>query len=225
MGIISMYIRHQVEKNISKYSHSRLSSILAPTGPYAIKFVDSQWAKDYESPTQLYISNSPSQTWGTATYITPITFPLSSALYGRIGLVTEFDPSAWRIFDATTSKGKRAYIRWARTQPVYQELLLSIHSIYANHILRDKFREEFKIDCVLFHPDQKADAHTDLVNDIWMAVTDWNYGGYIDTGYSSRLSKARFTVLIDEDFKRDEEWGLPAHTAPRLIEESTSSMI
>jgi len=38
---------------------------------------------------------------GTAAYVTPLAFPLSSALYGRIGIVCEFDPTTWRVFDAT----------------------------------------------------------------------------------------------------------------------------
>lgn len=220
MGIVGAVIKALVNKHITVYNGSRLESLLRTTGPYAIKFVDSRWAKDYERPEKLFISDSPSQTWGTATYVTPISFPLSSALYGRIGLVTEFDPSGWRIYDATTRRGKSAYIRWAKTQPIYQELLLSVHSIYANQILKNKFREQFNIDCVLFHPDQMADTHTDPVRDIWMAVTDWTSPGVINTEFSNRLSRARFTVLIDEEFKRTES-GLPAHVAPRQIEEVT----
>jgi hypothetical protein len=34
-----------------------------------------------------------------------------------------------------------------------------------------------------------------------MAVTDWNTDGSIDSTMSARLSQAKFTVLIDEEFR------------------------
>jgi hypothetical protein len=151
----------------------------------------------------LKISETPALTWGTATYVTPLTFPLSSALYGRIGLVTDFDPGGWRIFDATSPAARMAYIRWVQAQPVFSDLVLTVHSTYANHMLRNQFREDFRIDCVLFHTDQEAEIHTDRSQHVWMAVTDWaGLPGVrrIGSQMSARLAHARFTVLLDEDF-------------------------
>src|SRR5258706_830905 len=97
ISMIAKRIRDTVERNLVGYSQSRLGGLLAPFGNYAIKFVNSSWAAHYQTPQLLKVSATPALTWGTATYVTPVAFPLSSALYGRIGLVSDFDPTAWRI--------------------------------------------------------------------------------------------------------------------------------
>ncbi len=216
-------IRKLVENEITDYGKSQLAQLVDQYGPCAIKFVQSKWAEHYATPHPLKISETPALTWGTATYVTPIAFPLSSALYGRIGLVTDFDASNWRIFDATRPSARTAYVRWARSQPIYSELLLTVHSTHANHLLRNQFREHFKIDCVLFHPDQEAEIHTDRAQHIWMAVTDWAKNGSIETGMSQRLSNARFVILIDEDFVLEDR-GLPVQVSHRQIERVTETI-
>lgn len=221
--MIGVSISRSVEKEIRDFSSSRLASLVSRYGPYAIKFVQSRWAATYELPRQLKISETPALTWGTATYVTPIAFPLSSALYGRIGLVTDFDASGWRVFDATTPSGRREYVRWAKAQPIYEDLLLTVHSTHANHLLRNQFREQFHVDCVLFHPDQEAESHTDRFHHLWMAVTDWTSSGIIQNGMSQRLRNARFTVLIDEDFRLQDQ-GLPIQVAERQIERITARL-
>ena len=213
-----------VEREIVDYYASRLCALVSQAGPYAIKFVASRWAQTYAIPSALKISNRPAQTWGTATYVTPLAFPLSSALYGRVGLVTEFDPRGWRVFDATRASARLAYVQWARAQPAYQDLLLTVHSTHSNHVLRNQFREDFRIDCVLFHPDQEAEIHTDRGRHVWMAVTDWTHDDRIDGDMSKRLGQARFTVLIDEDFPLETN-GLPVQTAPRQLERVTEKIL
>ena len=88
-SIISRAIIDAVQREIEPYENSRLRGFVYDHGPYVIKFVQSKWAERYAVPRQLKISETPALTWGTATYVTPLAFPLSSALYGRIGLVTE----------------------------------------------------------------------------------------------------------------------------------------
>lgn len=210
-----------VEQHIRSYEKSRLARLVGDAGgPYAIKFVKSQWATSYLTPTRLKVSETPALTWGTATYVTPLAFPLSSALYGRIGLVTDFDPSGWQVFDATDPAARMAYVQWVQVQPIFSDLVLTVHSTHANHFLRNKFREDFKIDCVLFHPDQEAELHTDRRRHVWMAVTDWTPDGKIDAFMSARLQNARFTVLLDEDFVLEAN-GLPIQQAERQIESAT----
>jgi len=218
----STRITRQVEGEIEAYEDSQLHNLVSDHGEYVIKFVQSRWASHYTTPKKLKISETPALTWGTATYVTPLAFPLSSALYGRIGLVTDFSPHGWRVFDATKPSARAAYVAWARSQPSYSELLLTVHSTHANHLLRNRFRERFRIDCVLFHPDQEAEVHTDSSHHIWMAVTDWNARHRIRTTMSDRLSRARFTVLLDEDFDL-EDGGLPIQVAPRKIERVTAT--
>jgi hypothetical protein len=74
-----------------------------------------------------------------------------------------------------------------------------VHSTYTNHVLRNDFRRRFNIDCVLFRPDQAAELHTDVLNDTWLLVTDWDAGEIVTT-FSRRLVDAKFTILIDEEF-------------------------
>jgi hypothetical protein len=222
--LIGSAIRSAVEREIVEFRQSRLANLVQATGPYAIKFVNTRWASQYVTPSPLKISDTPLQTWGTATYVTPMAFPLSSALYGRIGLVTDFNPNGWRVFDATKPSARLAYVSWVRTQAAFSELVLTVHSTRANQFLRNKFRYDFNIDCVLFNPDQEAEIHTDRGQHVWMAVTDWADRGQIDCTMSGRLANARFTVLLDEDFLLEEN-GLPIRSAERRIERVTETIL
>jgi len=219
--MISDLVHAEVEAEIIDYNQSPLSVLVNRYGNYIIKFVNSRWADHYLTPKKLKVSTTPALTWGTATYVTPLAYPLSSALYGRIGLVSEFDPSGWRIFDATRPSAQSAYLKWVQSQPAYADLLLTVHSTISNHTMRNLFRETFRIDCVVFHPDQEAEVHTDRGQHVWMAVTDWMPNGTIDPGFSGRFSNARFTVLIDEDFQLQDPQGLPIQKAMRQIERAT----
>lgn len=220
--LIAPKLRSEIEQTIRTYDQSQLKSLVDTHGPYVIKFVQSKWAQHYLNAQQLKISEAPALTWGTATYVTPLAFPLSSALYGRIGLVTQFDPTGWRIFDATNPFNRKLYVQWVEAQPAFEELVTSVHSTIANHSFRNKFRTDFKIDCVLFHPDQEAEYYTDLIQHIWMAVTDWTGSGVIENQMSRRLNAAKFTVLIDEDFLlKEDKWDLPIRKAHRQIEAAT----
>ena len=137
--MVGTSILQAVERTIKSYKGSRLAQLVDDGGgPYAIKFVKSRWAANYVSPTRLKISETPALTWGTATYVTPLAFPLSSALYGRVGLVTKFDPAGWRVFDATDPAARMAYVRWVRVQPAFSDLVLTVHSTRANHFLRNE---------------------------------------------------------------------------------------
>jgi hypothetical protein len=224
-ALLDPAIADAVEHVIDSYDDSRLRELVdeSDVEPLVIKFVSSRWAAEYATPQQLKISATPALTWGTATYVTPILYPLSSALYGRIGLVTDFEPGGWRIFDATRPVARRVYLRWVRAQANYDDLVMTVHSTFANHELRNKFRRDFAIDCVLFHPDQNAELHTHVDSDIWMAVTDWKDGSddELESEFSARLAHARFTVLMDEDFDLVDAGDLPIRIAPRKIEPTT----
>jgi hypothetical protein len=220
--LIGNDLREAILDSIEDYSFSKLKPLVDQHGMYVIKFVQSQWARHYTTPKPLKVSETPALTWGTATYVTPLAFPLSSALYGRIGLVTSYDPGNWKIFDATDPYRRMLYIKWVEAQPAFEELVTSVHSTIANHTFRNKFRQDFKIDCVMFHPDQEAEYHTDMQQHIWLAVTDWQSNGIIENGMSSRLNNARFTVLIDEDFLlKEQKWDLPVKKSSRQIEAAT----
>lgn len=218
-------LRREIESAITEFSGSQLEALVLSTGenPMAVKFVDSQWAVNYATSSPLKISERPALTWGTGTYVSPLACPLSSVLYGRLGIVAEFDPTHWRIFDATRRASRVAYTKWVRQQPAFRDLLMTAHSTAANHDLRNTFRTDFRIDCVLFRPDQEADLYADLASDVWMLVTDWTPSARIDTTFSTRLVRPRFTILIDEEFDLVTNGGLPIARAPRKIEATTAN--
>jgi hypothetical protein len=177
-----------------------------------IKYVSPESANTYNQPGQkLFISQTPGFTWGRATYVTPLAFPVSTAIFGRVGVVATFDPHVhpgdreWHTFDTTIVDHERLYLRWLQTRPLYRRFALTAHSGYISQMLRDEFRLNYDIDCVLFRPDQSNPRYTRTRSDVWMAVSDWHDmpGGQktIATGYSDRLWQARLTVVIEEEFK------------------------
>lgn len=218
-------IRNRVEDSIQPFAGSRLEQVLESVdGEHlAIKFISSRWASSYAAPAPLRISSTPALTWGTATYVTPIAYPLSSALYGRAGIVASFDPTMWTIFDATEPASRNTCVAWAQAQPEYPDLVTTVHSTVTNHTLRNRFRTDFKIDCVVFRPDQEADLHTDRNSHIWVAVSepDIDPAKPFDSG---RFTDGRLTVLIDEDFPTEDD-GLPIRVARRMIEPTTDAFL
>ncbi len=211
-----------VEREVVDYWTAGLDRLLEIDGePYVIKYVASRWAMQYTTGGQLKVSQTPALTWGTGTYVSPIAHPLSTALYGRCGLVARAaDAESWKVFDARRPSAQAAYVNWVRAQPIFNDLVLTVHSTYTNHVLRDAFRRRFRIDCVLFRPDQVAEAHTDALNDTWLLVTDWD-GRQIMSTYSQRLIDPKFTVLVDEEFDLTDQGGLPTRAADRKIEAAT----
>lgn len=215
---VPRWVADAVKRHITPYRTSRLQNFVAEVGaPLAIKYVESRRVREYPSPGEtgrlggrLKISTSLSYTWGTATYVTPLAFPLSSAIYGRAGIVARFDPlkpAEWRIYDATDLDAQSAYIQWLERQALFPLLALTVHSRLMNQLMRDAFRTAFKIDCVLFAPDQvdvlpvagyQRYTHP---NDTWMAVSDWHPGGGLRGDFSERLQNGRFTVLVAEEFE------------------------
>jgi hypothetical protein len=171
--------------------------------PLAIKYIPAKWAGAYKAAGgRLKVSTTPGFTWGTGTYVAPTAFPLSTAIYGRVGVVAEFDPAGWNVFDGTDPAVQMLYLHWVGFQPLYRILALTMHASLANQILRDHFRTIYQIDCVLFHPDQFNSAYTSA-GDVWMNVTDWTPAGEIDTQFSARFTNPRMTVLIEEEFEPD----------------------
>jgi hypothetical protein len=184
--------------------------------PLAIKYIPAKWSAAYNKPGQkLMISESPGFTWGRATYVTSLAFPLSTAIFGRAGIVCEYDPKGWHIFDATIPDNRQLYLRWMQAQQLYEQFALSAQSAYLSQFLRNSFRQNYEIDCVLFHPDQSHPRYTKPKSDIWMAVTDWTNGpgSRIARGKSKLFKEPRLTVVIEEEFE-DRRGGI--HRAGRF---------
>jgi hypothetical protein len=205
-------VREAVERNIGGYLGSTLEQAVekAGVGTLVIKYSPARYANTIRNTGRLHISSALDYTWGTGVYCSPLDNPLSGAIYGRVGSVARFDPTKWKIFDATGQTGQVAYIRWLQLQPLYPLLTLTVHAQLANQVMRDDFRTSFDIDCVVFHPDQ-ADT-TPAGNsfgaiytnptDIWMCVGELGKAGVLMRGASRVFHDARPCLLVEEEFEK-----------------------
>ena len=173
--------------------------------PLAVKYVPAKFAATYRDDPQakLFIGSS-NFTWGRGVYVTGIEQPLSTAIYGRVGIVARFDPTGWRAFDARDPANEQLYLWWLQAQIDYPEAVLTVHSDHWLHKFRNLFREDFHIGVVLFHPDERdRPGWYTRPDDTWMAVSDWNGGDTLMTGYSDCVPRTRLTILIEEEFTAD----------------------
>jgi hypothetical protein len=200
-GPVSRDLDDRIEAAVGGFPYR----ILDARPPLAIKYVSAKRAAAYHKRGQLLnISISPGFTWGRATYVAPLSFPLSTAIFGRAGVICRFDPSGWRTFDTTVKGNEDLYVRWLQAQVLYRRLLLTAQSAYISQLLRNEFRRKYHIDCVLFRPDQANPRYTSVKNDVWMAVTDW-IGQDIAMRDSQQFLDAQLTVVLEEEF--DDQMG------------------
>jgi hypothetical protein len=197
----------EIEAAIDKVFPDRVFDIAPGRRPeLVIKYMPAFYARRYHKKgQQLKISDTPGFTWGRATYVTPLAFPLSSAIFGRVGVVARPDGfRTWRTFDARDPAKAELYLRWLQQQARYRDIMLSAHSAYLSQLYRDAFRLRYEIDCVLFRPDQSNRHYTRVHSDVWMAVTDWNRPAgkppSIASEWSERFLDARLTVVLEEEF-------------------------
>jgi hypothetical protein len=179
--------------------------------PLAVKYVPSKRASDYLSHNDGLYIGSDNFTWGKAVYVTGVHQPLSTAIYGRVGLVSWFNPNNWKVFDARLDANKKLYLTWLHSQQHYDDAILTVHSNHYLHTLRNAFREQFNIDVVICSPDE-TDIHGwyTTPRDIWLGVSDWLSpgvlaGGSKDTAknYSKQFHDVRLTIIPEEEFTPD----------------------
>ncbi len=201
-------LRDEIRGQVVSYPGSRLAQLAGESmdedgkAPLAIKYTSARYARDFRDGTgRLHISGTPGFTWGDATYVAPLACPVSSAIFGRVGVVARFDPENWLIYDATKRSSQELYMRWVGFQPHRHQLLLTCHSQLANQFMRNFFRAAFQIDCVLFLPDQRNRWYSGR-NDVWMAVSDWDGSReLVKTGASTSFTRERLAVIVEEEFE------------------------
>jgi hypothetical protein len=196
--------------------YNLISRSTVGTDALCIKYIHPAAARYYRKPgSRLMISSNPAFTWGPATYVTPLAYPYSSAIFGRVGLVSKFDPRNWKVIDMTTSLGQKAYLTWLSYQPRAIRSHITMHGTTLNGKLKAAFRREFKIDCILFSPDQINHEYTHS-DDVWMAVTDWGGGTEVrSSGFSKIFRDTKISVIVEEEFK-DRRYGMERQQLLRL---------
>jgi hypothetical protein len=175
---------------------------------YVIKYMPAKFGARYHArgAQGLKISDTPGFTWGRATYVAPLACPLSSGIFGRVGVVARIpDHGSWKTFDARDARKAGLYVAWLQQQARYRDIMLTAHSGYLSQLYRDAFRTRYGIDCVLFRPDQSNRHYTSVREDVWMAVTDWKRlpgkAPVIATGFSERFLDTQLTVVLEEEFE------------------------
>jgi len=215
LALVSPSLVNAIEDGISKVAASQFEPQWTAGGkktdPWlVIKYIPTKYCRDFRpniipaggpSP-RLRISDSPGFTWGTGNYVVPLAYPVSTAIYGRAGVVATLDQNQtrrWRIFDARLPANQNLYVQWSIAQPAFRWLTLTCHANLANQFLRNAFREAFRIDCVVFHPDQR-NAYYTKTNDDWMCISDWNRYNRLARGSSAVLQTPRLAILVSEEF-------------------------
>jgi uncharacterized membrane protein YdjX (TVP38/TMEM64 family) len=204
--------------------------------PLVMKYVPTNRAKDYrpasglgafdtpveilrtgtKSPTPNYFIGDNFYTWGKAVYVVGISEPLSTAIYGRVGLVAQLDPEAtWKVFDARDEANVKLYLEWLQRQPTYPTAATTFDTSHWLHGLRNDFRTTFNIDVVLCKPDEEdADKWYPVPTDTWLCVSDFDKddtkpvtddtkpdeSAKLASGYSKRFCDVRLVVVGEEEF-------------------------
>jgi hypothetical protein len=201
-----------------------------PGPALVLKYTSAEYAKNYRTcPNDGIFIGCKNFTWGKAVYVTGVEEPLSTAIYGRAGLVAQLDLTpGWRVFDARDKAKYGLYLEWLRLQPAYDDAVLTVHTDHWLHGLRNDFREQFAIDVVLCRPDEfdSRGWYTDPT-DTWACVSDWNIGPAVapaqrqlaSYAYSWRFDEVRLTVVPEEEFlgPKDPTTVRPPSQPPRRV--------
>lgn len=198
--------------------------------PLVMKYVPTNRAKDYlpahghpplttpadvyrngvRSPTPNFFIGDNFYTWGKAVYVVGINQPLSTAIYGRVGMVAALnlsDEQPWSAFDVRYPVHAALYLEWLRRQPHYPVAALTFDTGHWLHGLRNKFRADFKIDVVMCKPDeQDAAKWYTAETDTWLCVGDFEPADIpgkwklVDQNYSQRFHDVRMVIVGEEEF-------------------------
>jgi hypothetical protein len=203
-----------IEAAIDDATAQGLAPIAAPRRPadeakYILKYTGAKHGgryppgPNYKAPIGLYVSPSPGFTWGAGVFACPVAYPVSGAIYGRCGIVAELPTTrGWRIFNATDPSIASLYVFWAQQQPLYPMLTLTAHANWANHLLRNLFKSRFRIDIVVFPPDEFHAHYTDRTTHRWLAISEWSGPGKLASGVTAmRPVNARLTIILAEEFE------------------------
>ena len=181
-----------------------LSAALSEIHPYVIKYLPARHLATVLSVGQLYASERAGFTWGDAIYVSPVSQPLSTMMYGQVGVVGVYTRAGRRLFDARESRGIDLYQEWIRHQArPYRELTTTVHAGAANRELRNAFRTRFAIDCVFFQPDKLCQSYVDAGIDCWLAITHWDAQHAVGHGFSPAVTGLKWCVITPDTFEPD----------------------
>src|SRR5437762_3757037 len=103
-----------VERSIEEYvlaskQAPALQAMIADQQLRVIKYMPAEYLASALATGQLYASERAGFTWGDAIYVAPIAFPLTTMMYGHVGVAGTFATAAARFFDAEKPEGIHLY--------------------------------------------------------------------------------------------------------------------
>ena len=170
---------------------------------YVMKYTPAKYLDSTLSTQKLFASNTPGYTWGDAVYVAPIACPRATMMYGSVGIVGTRDIRGIRFFDATDPTAVDLYQQWiSHLRPLFTQLTTTVHANHANQQLRNLFRGRFRIDCVIFPPDEPCRHYVDW-SDVWLALTHWNPARQVAHGVTAIVRDLRWCVIGSDSFETD----------------------
>ena len=181
---------------------------------WVLKFFPPKYLEAFFSGgRRLRISKNPGFTWGDGVYVTPIKHAYSSMIYGRAGVMGWIEPKAiLKVYDAghPSRKGIQLYQDWIMLKTsLFDELTTTIHSEIVNQQLRNEFRFNFKIDLVIFPPDESNNKYTQSQVDRWFTVSEFLPTSPPTSPQTLSLSKlvedCLWVLMVKEEFVSEEK--------------------
>jgi hypothetical protein len=182
------------------------SGYLDPSGKaWMLKFFPPQYLAGFMRRPELVVSTTPGFTWGDGVYVVPLQHVYSAMIYGRVGVMGWIDKADLaRVYDASDLVGVSLYKEWIQFKPgLFTLLTTTVHSNFANRRLRNVFRQRFKLDLVLFRPDEFNRAYVQPMRDRWCVVADFPGGTALPAGtvgFSRRIRDCELVAIGSEEF-------------------------
>lgn len=205
---IQRYIRVSTSEFDKKFIASREKENKFKLG--VIKYFHPKFLEGFIAKPHLKVSNTSGFTWGDGVYVTPLEFPKSGMMYGRVGVLGWYDTSGRKIYDAISNRGLELYQEWITHQVVlYRELTITVHAEIANRLLRNRFKNEFEIDLVYFRPDEEGyhpnlnAFYTDKYKDIWLAITDRLALNKKSLSFTQEILDCRWVSVLMNEFEEE----------------------
>ncbi|HEX9941627.1 MAG TPA: hypothetical protein VGG03_06410 [Thermoanaerobaculia bacterium] len=190
---------------------------------WVLKFFSPRFLEAFLRDPRLAISATPGFTWGDGVYVTPLSCPYSTMMYGRIGVMGWVHADDMRrAYDASRVRGTDLYLEWIRSKVfLYRLGNTTIHANYVNRYLRNQFRRRFQIDVVLFPPDQYNRAYVAPGRDRWFCISDWS--GVLPQApgqkplFSNKVRDCEWVVVVGEEFEKSAfEWNFKDLIGPQV---------
>jgi hypothetical protein len=226
-------VEKDVEAWISRSGHAFAKRYVDANGQaWMLKFFAPQYLAEFMRSPKLVISATPGFTWGDGVYVVPLEHAYSAMIYGRVGVMGWIGKSDLRrIYDGTDQTGLSLYQEWIQFKPgLFTLLTTTVHSQFANRGLRNAFRRRFRVDLVLFRPDEFNRAYVQPAHDCWCVVSDFAPRGTLaagTAGFSTRIRECELVAIGTEEFAIDQNGFLrqdligPAVAPPTVVRLAT----